>query len=468
MNRFIGRLEELSALNQEYKKSTSFVVLYGRRRVGKTTLIKEFIKDKKAFYFLATEEMETQNMKRFMNGLSIFTGQNYLKNANFHDWDASFEIFANHKPDQKKILIIDEFQYLVQINSAFPSIFQHIWDELLKDKNIMVILCGSLISMMMTHVLSYKSPLYGRRTSQIRLQPLKFTEMISSFERKTFSQMVELYAVTGGVPKYFEFFYNDHDLFENIENNILKKSSFLYEEPFFLLEKEVREPVNYFSIIKTISEGQQKLSKIAGALEKKSSSLTPYLSTLMDLDLIEKRVPITEKFPEKSRKGLYFVTDNFINFWFNYVYPYRGELELDNQEIVLERLHRNLIDNFVSFIYEDVCKDIFAVLCRDKKINFTPSKVGAYWNNDSSIEIDVVAISNKDKTLFAGECKYFKNKPVSMAVYAALIEKCKTKDFEDYDISYVLFSVSGFDRRLIDIAKENNKLILINENNRIL
>jgi len=468
MNQFIGRLEEISALNEEYKNGSSFVVLYGRRRVGKTTLIKEFIKGKNALYFLATEEMENQNMKRFINGLATFTGQSYLKNASFPDWDTSFEIFANHQPEKKKILIIDEFQYLVQINSAFPSIFQHIWDELLKDKNIMVILCGSLISMMMTHVLSYKSPLYGRRTSQIRLQPLKFTEMIAFFGDKTFPEMVECYAVTGGVPKYFEFFYNDVDLFTNIKNNILKKSSFLYEEPFFLLEKEVREPVNYFSIIKTISQGQRKLSKISGVLEKKSSSLTPYLSTLMDLNLIEKRVPITEKFPDKSRKGLYFITDNFINFWFNFVYPYRGELELDSQESVLEKLQTNLIDNYVSFIYEDVCKEIFAVLCRDKKIDFTPSKVGAYWNKDSSIEIDMVAINNKDKIMFAGECKYFKNKPMGMGVYASLMEKCRARDFEEYDISYVLFSISGFDQKLMEIAKINKKLILINENKKIL
>lgn len=463
MQAFIGREPELQALEQEYLRHSGFVVIYGRRRVGKTTLIKEFIKNKSALYFLATEEMERQSMKRFLSSVVTFTGQSYLKNANFTDWESIFQIFADYKPNEKKILIIDEFQYLVQVNAAYPSIFQHVWDEVLMKKNVTVILCGSLISMMTTHVLSYSSPLYGRRTAQIRLQPLKFTELLKKVKNRSFSELIELYALTGGVPKYLEFFENDKPLLENIKNNVLSKSGFLYEEPQFLLESEVREPVNYFSIIKTIAQGNRKLSEIAGALEYKGTSLTPYLTTLMDLHLVEKRVPVTEKSPEKSRKGLYFITDNFINFWFNFVYPYKGELELDNQEIVLEKLRSNFIDNFVSFIYEDVCKDIFARLCKEKIINFSPSKIGSYWNTSSNIEIDVVAVDNTNKKIFAGECKYYQNNPIDIGVYSSLIEKCKTPDFSGYKIVYGLFSKSGFSSRLIEAAKSNDSLILIQE-----
>lgn len=463
MQPFIGRTKELDALGIEYQRESGFVVIYGRRRVGKTTLIKEFIKDKKGIYFLATEEVEVQSKKRLLSIIADFTDQDYLKNASFDDWEDIFRIVANYKPEDKKVLVIDEFQYLIQVNPAFPSIFQKIWDEILKDKNIMVILCGSLISMMTTHVLSYESPLYGRRTAQIRLQPLKFTELRYGYKQKSFEELVEIYAVSGGVPKYFEFFDNNKPIIDNIKENILSKSGFLYEEPLFLLGKEVREPINYFSIIKTISEGKHKLSEIASALEQKSNFLSPYLKTLMDLYLLEKRVPITEDSPEKSRKGLYYINDNFINFWFKYIYPNKGELEFDNQQVVINKLENNFIEGFVSFIYEDICRDIFLKLCKEKDVNFIPSKIGSYWNTNSSIEIDVVAIDNTNKKIFVAECKYYKNKPIDISVYSSLVEKSKTADFKGYEVTLGLFSKSGFDKRLLEISSKNKNLILINE-----
>lgn len=465
MQKFIGRVKELKDLEKEYKRDSGFVVIYGRRRVGKTTLIKEFIKDKNAVYFLATEEAEVQGKRRLLNIIADFIEQPYLKSASFENWEDIFRLLTKYKPNEKKVLVIDEFQYLIQVNSAFTSIFQSIWDEILNNNNIMVILCGSLISMMTTHVLSYESPLYGRRTSQIRLKPLKFTELRNHITQRTFEELVELYSVTGGVPKYFEFFHNQDSLIENIKENILNRSGFLYEEPLFLLGKEVREPLNYFSIIKTISEGKHKLSEISSSLEQKSNFLSPYLKTLIDLDLVEKRVPITESSPEKSRKGLYYISDNFINFWFKYVYPYKGELEFGNQEPVIERLKNNFKDNFVSFIYEDICRDIFLNLCAQKRIYFIPSKIGAYWNMNNTIEIDVVAVDNTNKKIFLAECKYFENKKVDISVYSALLEKSKASDFKGYDIVYGLFSKSGFDNRLIEIASTNQNLILVNEDN---
>ena len=229
-------------------------------------------------------------------------------------------MLAAYQPQKKKLLVIDEFQYLVSVNAAYPSIFQEAWDEILKDSNVMVILCGSLISMMTSKVLSRSSPLYGRRTAQIRLQPLRFAEFRQAFPDRSFAELTELYAVTGGVPKYIEFFDNNLSLWENVSDVILAKSGFLYEEPVFLLEKEVRETVNYNSIMIAISLGNHKLSKIAGLLEQPTTSVSPYLATLSDLFLVEKRVPITEQNPEKSRKGLYYICDYFIDFWLLFVW----------------------------------------------------------------------------------------------------------------------------------------------------
>lgn len=466
--RFIGRKNELHTLNTEYNRNSSFVVIYGRRRVGKTTLIKEFLKNKTAFYYLATEELESQSMKRLANVIARTTKNTLLQKTEFTDWLDLFQLIADYKPEEKKVLVIDEFPYLVRTNSAFPSILQNAWDEFLKDSNVMLILSGSLIGMMQKHVLSYDSPLYGRRTAQMCLTPLPFTSIYET-QNLPFEQAVEQFALTGGVPKYLEFFEDGRPLEEQLKDAVFSKNGFLYEESNFLLKSEFLTAVNYFSIIKTIADGNHKLGKIASALGQESSSLTPYLSTLSDLGFIEKRTPITEKNPEKSRKGLYFIADNFLRFWFCYVYPYKGELELDNMQIVLDEIHKDFKEKFVAFAYEDICKDIFAKLCSNNAISFVPSRIGSYWLNDydGDTEINVMSVDHQNKQVFAGECKYH-TKPVDAPVYFTLKEKVDNaaeirKSFPKYNIIYGLFSKSGFTKRMLDIAKENPNILLIHE-----
>lgn len=466
--KFIGRKAELEKLNTEYERNGGFVVIYGRRRVGKTTLIKEFLKKKTAFYFLATEELESQSMKRLAGVVARTTKNSYLQNAAFTDWLDLFQVIADYKTEEKKVLVIDEFPYLVKTNPAFPSILQNAWDEILKDSNVMLILSGSLIGMMQKHTLSYDSPLYGRRTAQMRLAPLPFTD-IYAVHKMPFEQAVEQYAVTGGVPKYLEFFEDDRGLEEQLKDAVLSKSGFLYEEPNFLLKSEFLTAVNYFSIIRAIADGNHKLGKIAGVLGQETSALTPYLSTLSDLGFIEKKTPVTEKNPEKSRKGLYFILDNFIRFWFHYVYPYKGELELDNMQIVLDEIRKDFVEKFVAFAYEDICKNIFADLCKNGTISFVPSRIGSYWLNDfdGDTEIDVMAIDHQNKRIFAGECKYHA-KPVDVSVYFALKKKVDgiaeiRKAYQGYDVIFGVFSKSSFTQRMLDTAKDNTGLILINE-----
>lgn len=466
--KFIGRENELNKLNEEYKRDNSFVVIYGRRRIGKTTLIKEFLKDKTAFYYLATEELESQSMKRLAGVISHTTNNQYLKSVVFNDWLDLFNLIAQYRHNEKKVLVIDEFPYLVKTNPSFPSILQNAWDEILKDSNVMLIICGSFISMMQKYALSYESPLYGRRTSQMRLAPLSFLDIYNN-QNFTFDEVVRRYSITGGVPKYLDFLFEKGSLIKQIEETIISKNGFLYEEPNFLLKSESISAVNYFSIIKSIADGNHKLGKIASSLSQDTPSIMPYLSTLIDLGFVEKRIPVTEKNPEKSRKGLYFISDNFIRFWFYYVYPYKGELELDNKQIVIDQINKDFLNKFVAFTYEDICKELFNSLCMKKAITFVPSKIGSYWLNDinEDTEIDVMAIDNQNKAIFVGECKYHV-KPVDATVYFDLKEKIEKnseikKLYKDYIIFYGLFSKSGFTNRMLDIAKENKGLYLINE-----
>lgn len=466
--KFLGREKEILDLEKEYDRDGGFVVIYGRRRIGKTTLIKQFIKSKTAFYFLATKEVESQSMKRFAGVIARTTGNSVMQKAAFSDWLDLFQAVADYKPNEKKVLVIDEFPYLVKVNDSFPSILQNAWDEILKDSNVMLILCGSLISMMKKHALSYESPLYGRRTAQMRIAPLPFTTVYEN-QKLSFEEAAEQYSITGGVPKYMEFFSDGQPLYEQIKENVLSKNGFLYEEPNFLLTDEVQVPTNYFSIIKVIADGNHKLGTIAGILGLETSALTPYLKTLSELGFIEKQVPVTEKNAEKTRKGLYFISDNFLRFWFRYVYPYKGELELDNTQISLDELDKDFKEKFVAFAYEDICKEIFARLCSDKAIDFTPSKIGSYWLNDKSgnTQIDVMAIDTVNKRLFAGECKYH-NQPVDADVYFELVKKVDNSSeiksaFKGYTVIYGVFSKSGFTSRMTDISNSNPNLFLINE-----
>ena len=407
-------------------------------------------------------------MKRLAGVIARTTKNTLLQKALFTDWLDLFRLIADYKPGEKKVLVIDEFPYLVKTNSAFPSILQNAWDEILKDSNVMLILSGSLIGMMQKYALSYDSPLYGRRTAQMRLAPLPFTD-VYAVQQMPFDQAVEQYAVTGGVPKYLEFFEDGRPLEEQLKDTVLSKNGFLYEEPNFLLKSESATAVNYFSIMKSIADGNHKLGKIAGVLGQETSALTPYLATLSDLGFVEKRTPITEKQPEKSRKGLYLIADNFVRFWFRYVYPYKGELELDNVQIVLDEMNQDFREKFVAFAYEDICKTIFSELCKNGSIPFVPSRIGSYWLNnfDTDTEIDVMSVDHQNKRVFAGECKYHA-KPVDVPVYFALKEKVDRakevhKAFPGYEVIFGVFSKSGFTKRMLDIAKENTGIFLIHE-----
>ncbi len=455
---FIGRKEELGFLENEYnKKRSSFVIIYGRRRVGKTTLIKEFIRNKEAMYFLASEELENENKKNFVEKVADFTKQQYLKDTAFSKWDNIFEVITGYKSDLKKIIVIDEFQYLIFSNPSFASIFQRIWDEKLKDENVMVIICGSYMGMMLKETLTYSSPLYGRRTGQIKLKSLLFKDTIEFYKQNNIIELINYYSVAGGVPKYIEIINEDKNLMESIKNNILRKDCFLYDEPVFLLQKEVNEVGSYFSILKAIASGNHKLSDISCVLEIASQRITPYLKVLIDMDVVEKRVPITEEYPEKSRKGLYFIKDNFILFWFKFVFQYKSELEIGNMEFVLDKISSKLIQNHTSYIYEDVAREILWEENSLNKLPFRFSKLGGYW--DKSIEIDIVAL-NENK-LLVGECKYTESK-VDINLFYNLKDKVeRVEQLNKHESKYyVLFSKNGFTERLINLAKERKDILL--------
>ncbi len=460
MANFIDREQEMETLTDEYsREGSSLVIMYGRRRVGKTTLISKFIENKNALYFLASQEPEAQNRNLFKEKAAEFINSDLLRNAAVSDWDTIFKAIIETKFDTKPIIIIDEFQYIGKSNNAFPSIMQRIWDTLLKDESVMLILCGSLITLMKEQTLEYSSPLYGRRTAQIRLKQIPFSYYEKFFPNKRNKELVEMYAVTGGVPKYVESFRDEKDIYSAIKKNVLNPSSYLYDEPHFLLQQEVTEIGSYFSLIKTIAAGNSKLSAIASALEVQQTSLTKYLKTLMDLDILEREVPIKEENPDKSKKGLYKIKDNFIKFWFAFVYPNFSFLESGNAQIVMDKIKKGFVSGQVSFVYEDVCRQKMWQMNADEKCPITFSKIGRFW--DKNTEIDIAAIEPEEKMLILGECKYWKE-PVGINVLSALEEKAKTVSWNKSDrkTRFVLFSTGGFTPELKELAQKRNDVIL--------
>lgn len=291
------------------------------------------------------------------------------------------------------------------------------------------------------------------------MKQIPFTYYQEFFPDKNRKALIEYYAVTGGVPKYIELFYDSEDIYTAIDKNVLSKQSFLYDEPNFLLQREVTEVGSYFSVIKAIAAGNQKLAKIAGTLELKQTGLTKYLKTLIDLDILEREVPITEENPEKSKRGLYKIKDNFILFWFKFVYPNLSFIESGNKELAMNKIKANLTDEHISYIYEDICMETMWALNAEGKWPFTFDKVGRWWNNNT--EIDIVAFDSTGTDIIFGECKYWERK-VGINVLADLEEKAKAVEWkkEQRKEHFILFAINGFTDELIELAESRDDVVL--------
>ena len=402
---FYNRESELQSLESEYlKNSSTFSVIYGRRRVGKTALIYEYIKDKPNLFIYATEANFLIQLENIKPQLLKLLNKPYLESIKLESFEQFFTLLCEYSFEKKLVVVIDEYQNLCKIDKAFSSTLQRIWDMQLKSKNIHLILSGSIISMMHSEVLNYSAPLYGRRTSNIHLKPLAFRYIKTFLPNLKREDEMNVFASFGTIPKYLELYDEQKSFKDNLKDNILNKNSFLYGEGNFLLKQELSELTTYFSILETISKGDTKIGNIASRLQVPSTHLTRYLSKLIDLDILIKEVPITEKNPLKSKMGRYKFKDKFLNFWFYYVYKNFNQLEINQIETVLDEIEINFNDRFVSFAYEDyVMEDI---LYNPKKyLNFIPKKIGRWWNNNE--EIDIIAIDDKNISFI--ECKWQKS-----------------------------------------------------------
>ena len=468
MNKFIGREEELKFLNERCKNpEAQLIIIYGRRRTGKTELIKEFVKDKNSIYFMCDKTTEKENLYN----LARVAGQKFnniiLAENGFRDFYQFFDLLKESLKESLKksqhrniIIAIDEFPYLCSSNDAIASIFQKGWDEILKVLPVFLIICGSSISMMLKETINYSAPLYGRKTGQIFLKPLGFYDAWNFFPKLDFSRFLNIYAICGGIPLYLKQFALSKSFDENLADNVFNKNSVLYNEGEIILSEELSELRIYFAALKALSLGKTKFGEIINYTGVAKTSMHKYLYVLEELQIIHKEVPVTEKKPEKSRKGVYKIIDPFFGFWFKFVLPFKSELEMGDLDKVLKYFHENF-QSTITLVYQDLCREILRIKLK-KVFKFT--RIGRWWDviGKKQYEIDLVAIDEENNQILYGEAKW-SNKKVGINILESLKEKSRFLSWNNAGRKekFILFSKSGFTDELTRYAVTQKDLILV-------
>ena len=454
-----GRMRELQSLGDLHSRDEfSFAVIYGRRRVGKTSLIGEFISrgNKKAIRFTATENTDVINRESFSQSVfSVYPELSAL--GTFPSWESALAYIANQSKNEKLVVAIDEYPYLAKNHPAISSEFQKCIDGFLQDTRIMLVLCGSSMSFMENQVLGYQSPLYGRRTSQYRIMPLDYHDSSEFFPDASLYDKLLAYAVTGGVPQYLNVLSHAGSIESGIAQAFFSKNGFLYEEPQNLLKQELREPALYNTIITSIAGGASKLGEIAAKVREPDSKVGKYIKNLIDLGILEKEVPM---FAKSERSGIYGIKDNMYRFWHKFV-PGLVTLIESGYEHVYDRKVKPFIPEYMGRIFESICRQYMLRQNVQDRLPFLFDSIGRWWGGNpitkKETEIDIIAASSDCMILC--ECKW-QNEEVGQKVYKDM--KKKAALFAGREIFYSIFSKSGFTESLIEEANNDAKLTLIN------
>ena len=420
---FIGRERELAALNKLYESDKfEFVVIYGRRRVGKTALISRFIEDKNAIYFMGVESNAKQNLENFSKSiLSFSTGMD--AETSFLSFQAALEYVFKLSEKERIILAIDEYPYVARSSKSLASTIQLLIDQYKDTSKLMLILCGSSMSYMEDHVLAYKAPLYGRRTAQMKILPFDFEETCRYFKNFTDEEKAYVYGIVGGTPQYLLQMSDKLSIEDNIKNTFLNPNSALFEEPENLLKQEVREPALYNAIITAIATG------------------TPY----------------GEK---ASRKAIYSIADNMFRFWYRFVPENNSIIARGAADLAYKRIEPHLSD-YMGKVFEEICKQYLWKLLLSGECPVEFSSLGRWWGNDPKekrqTEIDILAEQDKSTALF-GECKWT-NEKVDLGVLETLVKRSELFPYKN--VHYYLFVKIGFTKGCTDRAKEMGNVTLV-------
>ena len=454
---FIGRERELASLTQLYNSDKfEFVVLYGRRRVGKTALINHFIDGKKAIYFMGVESNAKQNLENFSKSI-IEYASGIEAETSFASFQAALETVFRLSENERIILAIDEYPYVARASKSLASTLQLLIDKYKDRSKLMLILCGSSMSYMEDHVLAYKAPLYGRRTAQIKLQPFDFEETCRYFGSFSTEEKALAYGIVGGTPQYLLQMNDRISIEENVKNTYLNPTSSLYEEPTNLLKQEVREPAIYTAIITAIATGASRMSEISGKVGEDTNVCSTYLKNLVALGIVQKETPYGEK---ASKKSIYSIDDNMFRFWYRFVPENASMIARGAADLVYKRIEPHLPE-YMGKVFEEICKQYLWKLLLSGKSPVEFTSLGRWWGNDPvhkcQAEIDIMGEQDKDTAIFA-ECKWTAEK-VDLTILETLIVRSELFPYKNKH--FFLFSKSGFTKGCEEKAKELGSVSLV-------
>lgn len=409
---FVGRVTELETLEELYTSDRfQMVVVYGRRRVGKTTLLDQFSHDKNPLYFTAQEESSVLNLRRFSEAAYARFGIPKAAGA-FGSWVDALEFVADQAMRQGEplLFVFDEFPYAATADPSLPSALQIAIDHGFKQSNCCLVLCGSNEGFMVGKVLGSKSPLFGRRTAQIRLKPFDYQDAMLMLPNTGPEEALRYYATFGGTPYYLEQVSHGLSYEQNVARLLFRKSGLLYSEPSMLLRQELREPALYNSVLSAVAHGATAPKVIAERAGVARESVNQYLKTLLNLGVVERSVPFGEN-PSSSRKSLYSIADPFFAFWYRFVGPSAEAVELGaGRAVATDVCNGQALSTYEGVQFERVCREWAARQNRDARLPFLATSFGRWWGPDPAlreqVDIDLVVANATTRQIACGECKW--------------------------------------------------------------
>ena len=453
----IGRQKELSLLEKLYNSPKfEYLNLYGRRRVGKSTLLTEFSSLHRCIFMTGQEKNNPLNQSDFTRAICEYFSCSFI--PDFKEWKPIFEfltdLIAKNPSDEKIVIIIDEFPYIAKEDASIKSALQTIIDRKWKNmSNVLLILCGSSVSFMVNDVMGAASPLHGRATSEYELLPFDYTITKEFYPAMSDIDRIVTYGILGGIPLYLLSFSDKLSVKDNIENGLLSPISVMRREPLNLLRMELREPLFYNSILLSVSNGATKLGEVSTKVYEDASKVSKYIETLKELRIVTKSVPYGEK--ESSKKSVYQIKDNYFKFWYRFIFPNEGKINLLGEEKAAESIIDSLSD-YMGLVFEDICREYMVRLAQKGNLPFIPDGFGKWWGNNPTKkrqdDIDIIG-TDGNKGIFC-ECK-FRNELFDLPEFNDLLSASEifTQINEKH---FYLFSKSGFTQAVKDQAANYN------------
>lgn len=449
---FHCRETELYELNKRYRKENfECIVIYGRRRVGKTALINEFCKDKPTIFFSALNASSEENLVALSKAVYEKQYSGAGEAPVFQSYDAALSEITRLSEQERLVFVIDEYPYLAKAEESISSRLQHMIDHTWQNGKLFLILCGSSMSFMEYQVLGYESPLYGRRTAQFKIQAMTYKEMTAFHPNLSNEQQALLYGITGGIPHYINKLEIESDIDVALMENLFNSSGYLFEEPENLLKQELREPAMYNSVISAIAGGASKLNEIATKVGVETGICVKYIKVLQELGILKRETPITEK---QGKKTIYLICDNFFRFWYRFVPQNVSAIQSGRMEAIYDIAMKQYFSNYMGLVFEQMCREY--LLRYEKNLPILLSEVGQWWGTDArtrkEVQIDIVGTPVEGKEYIIGSCKY-KNEPVG-AEELELLKEYATVFGYGTRYHYYIFSKGGFTKGLKELEKQ--------------